>query len=57
MLAIAAVATVSPSLRRPPPFPEDRLDRVVAEHAAPGPSAEGPIGGTAETFGEPAVGA
>jgi Na+/melibiose symporter-like transporter len=47
MLAIAVVATFSPSLRSPPPFPRDAVDPAVAETAAGGPTSEGPPGGTA----------
>jgi MFS family permease len=47
MLAIAVVATSSPSLRRPPPFADQAVDPIRAEAAAGGPTAEGPSGGTA----------
>jgi MFS family permease len=49
MLAIAVVATLSPSLRRPPPFPDAAVDPARAEDAAGGPTAEGPPGGIAST--------
>jgi Na+/melibiose symporter-like transporter len=47
MLAIAAIATLSPSLRRPPPFPDEAVDPSRAAAAAGGPTAEGPPGGSA----------
>jgi MFS family permease len=47
MLATAIVATLSPSIRRAPPFPGDAPDRGPAERAGAGPTAEGPQGGTA----------
>jgi len=42
MLATAAVATLSPSIRRAPPFPEDRADAAVAETADGAPAAGDP---------------
>jgi hypothetical protein len=47
MLVIAVIATLSPSLRRPPPFPDTAVDPARAEDTAGGPTAEGPPGGIA----------
>jgi MFS family permease len=47
MLAIAVVATLSPSLRHPPPFPADAPDAALAERSGGAPTAEGPTGGNA----------
>ncbi len=47
MIAIAAVATLSPSLRHSPPFPAEQPDPAIAQHAGDAPTAEGPTGGTA----------
>jgi MFS family permease len=49
MLGIAILGTMSPSLRHPPPFPQDAPDPLVAETAAPGPDAAGPTGGASGT--------
>lgn len=49
MLLIAVLGTMSPSLRHPPPFPEEAPDAALAESTAPAPDAAGPTGGTSGT--------